>query len=118
LVRTKTIDADRSRAFKEGRVAERGGPLGAIASLVVRGPLEREDLPGLLARAHALCERTAPDVLRCELHDVAADAIVVDALARLALAARRAGCELRLGNPGEELRALVTLVGLAQVLRE
>jgi anti-anti-sigma regulatory factor len=44
------------------------------------------------------------------------DLVVVDALARLQLAARRLGYSIRLGNPSAELRALLDLVGLADVV--
>jgi len=45
-----------------------------------------------------------------------ADALTVDALARLLLAARRHGCRLRLANPSPELRELVAFMGLEGVL--
>jgi ABC-type transporter Mla MlaB component len=45
-----------------------------------------------------------------------ADLAVVDALARLQLAARRLGCSIRLRNANAELRALLDLVGLADVV--
>ena len=45
------------------------------------------------------------------------DLRTVDLLARVALAARRSGCELRLGRATPELRELLVLCGLAQVLR-
>jgi anti-anti-sigma regulatory factor len=41
----------------------------------------------------------------------------IDALARLELAARRVGLELRLCRPPEELRELIGLCGLDKVLR-
>jgi len=44
------------------------------------------------------------------------DLVVVDALARLQLAARRLGYSIRLRNPSAELRALLDLVGLADVV--
>jgi hypothetical protein len=44
------------------------------------------------------------------------DLALVDALARLQLAARRRGLRLRLRGASEELRALLELVGLADVL--
>ncbi len=56
------------------------------------------------------------DALRCDLTDVAADAVAVDALARLALTLRRQGDRLELYGASEELRALVTFMGLAEVL--
>ena len=40
----------------------------------------------------------------------------VDVLARLALAARRRGVRLRLRRPSHELRELVALAGLGEVL--
>jgi hypothetical protein len=46
----------------------------------------------------------------------AADLALVDALARLQLAARALGWSVCLRNPGEELCALIEFVGLAHVL--
>ena len=45
-----------------------------------------------------------------------ADLAVVDALARLHLAARRRGCSIRLRGAGEELCGLLGVVGLVGVL--
>jgi ABC-type transporter Mla MlaB component len=88
-------------------------------TLTIKGPLERSDLPGLFQRTCALLERCGPgDVLRCEVGGIAPDAVAVDALARLALAARRQGCHVRLCGVSAELRALVSFLGLADVLRE
>ena len=86
-------------------------------TLTICGPLERADLPGLFERTCALLETGPIEILRCEVAGVAADAVAVDALARLALAARRAGCQVRLCGASEELRALVELSGLADVLQ-
>ncbi len=85
-------------------------------TLVIRGPLESTDLPGLIARTRALLESTSFGVLRCEVTGVAADAVAVEALARLALAARRRGCHVRLCEASTELRVLVAFAGLAEVL--
>jgi STAS domain len=41
----------------------------------------------------------------------------IDDLARLQLAARRRGCELRVRNAPHELRELIAFIGLADVLR-
>jgi anti-anti-sigma regulatory factor len=46
-----------------------------------------------------------------------ADAVTIDALARLQLAVRRQGLEIRLRNALPELRELITLIGLDDVLR-
>jgi len=88
------------------------------AILTIRGPLRRCDLPGLYARACALLLACEGEGLLCELEGVAADAVAVDALARLALAARRCGCQARLRGASAELLTLIDLMGLADVLRE
>jgi len=44
------------------------------------------------------------------------DAATIDALARLALTARRRGCRVRLVHASADLRDLVVLVGLAGVM--
>jgi ABC-type transporter Mla MlaB component len=87
------------------------------ATLIIRGPLERGDLPGLFMRTCALLEGVRPELLRCEVAGVAGDAVAVDALSRLALAARRHGCDVSLCGACAELRALVAFLGLAEVLR-
>jgi anti-anti-sigma regulatory factor len=45
------------------------------------------------------------------------DAVTVDALARLQLAARRAGRRLQLRDASDELQKLIAFVGLDRVLR-
>jgi STAS domain len=54
---------------------------------------------------------------RCDVGALPADAVAVDALARLQLAARRAGVELRLCHASPELCALLAFTGLDLVLR-
>ena len=46
------------------------------------------------------------------------DAVTVDALARLQLAAGRLGCTVRLRNASAALRDLVALMGLRDVLTD
>ncbi len=87
------------------------------ASLTIRGPLLRADLPALFARTCALLGAGHIEQLRCELDGVEADAVAVDALARLALAARRHGCSTLLCGASPELIDLVALIGLDEVLR-
>jgi hypothetical protein len=53
----------------------------------------------------------------CDLAGAAADVGTIDALARLQLAARRAGLELRLGDAPKELQELLVFTGLSGVLR-
>jgi ABC-type transporter Mla MlaB component len=80
------------------------------------GPIGREDLPGLCDRVCALLEGSGDGVADCDVSGVEVDAVTVDALARLQLAARRQGCRVRLRNASAELRELVEFMGLSDVL--
>jgi ABC-type transporter Mla MlaB component len=84
----------------------------------IRGPLARSDLPGLCDRVCALLERSGATVALCDVSGVGADAVAVDALARLQLAAYRHGCRVRLRRCTPELRDLVAFMGLGDVLVE
>ena len=55
--------------------------------------------------------------LSCDVRALRADVAAVDALARLQLAARQAGFELRLLPASTELRCLIRFTGLGGVLR-
>jgi ABC-type transporter Mla MlaB component len=87
-------------------------------TLTIRAPLACADLPGLYERTCALLAGVGAEVLLCDVGGIAADAVAVDALARLALAARRRGCDVRLRGASPELLALVDFIGVADVLRE
>jgi ABC-type transporter Mla MlaB component len=87
-------------------------------TMTIGGPLEREHLAGLFARTCALLNSSRPELLCCELESVAPDAVAVDALARLALAARRGGCSVCLRGACEELHELIAFMGLDDVLRD
>jgi ABC-type transporter Mla MlaB component len=84
----------------------------------IKGPITRADLPGLCQRVCALLERRGAGVALCDVRSVDPDAVTVDALARLQLAARRHGCQVRLRNASDELLELVALMGLTDVLPE
>ena len=71
-------------------------------SLRISAPLERAALPALFERTCALLEAKDAQILRCEVAGLSADAVAVDALSRLALAARRRGCGVRV-DTGTEL---------------
>jgi hypothetical protein len=58
-----------------------------------------------------------PSTIDCDVGALAPDAATVDVLARLQLAARRLGREVRLRNASGELRDLIAFVGLRDVLR-
>jgi ABC-type transporter Mla MlaB component len=82
----------------------------------IRGPVNRTDLPGLYARTCALLEESGRDVALCDVRGIEPDAVTVDALARLQLAARRHGCTVRLTNASTGLLELVAFMGLTDVL--
>jgi ABC-type transporter Mla MlaB component len=83
----------------------------------IRGPIARADLDGLTARVCCLLrEAGAGGVAVCEVEDIEPDAVTVDALCRLQLGARRAGCCVRLRGASPALLDLVELMGLTDVL--
>jgi ABC-type transporter Mla MlaB component len=85
-------------------------------AFAVHGPIERTDLPGLCDRIYALLETGDAAVALCDVSGVDPDAVTVDALARLQLAARRHGCKVRLRHASTELLELLTFMGLNDVL--
>src|SRR3989442_4324369 len=82
----------------------------------VGGPIARDDLPGLCERVRALMQTSRAAVALCDVSGVEPDAVTVDALARLQLAARRHGCQVRLRNASGELLELLAFMGLRDVL--
>ena len=82
----------------------------------MRGPLRRSDLPGLCGRICAQLSAHPGSLVDCDVAGVAADAVSVDALARLQLGAHRQGCRILLRNASPELRELVAVMGLTDVL--
>jgi ABC-type transporter Mla MlaB component len=80
------------------------------------GPIAREDLPGLCDRVCGLLSSSRAEQVRCDVRGVVVDAVTVDALARLQLAARRQGCQVRLRHASKELLELVAFMGLRDVL--
>jgi ABC-type transporter Mla MlaB component len=93
-------------------------PTTRALAFTVHGPIARDDLPGLCERVCGLLERSRADVAFCDVSGVEPDAVTVDALARLQLAAQRYGCRVRLRNTSDELRQLVDFMGLSRVLAE
>jgi ABC-type transporter Mla MlaB component len=82
----------------------------------IEGPIALADLPGLCVRVCGLLEQSRPAVALCDVSGIEPDAVTVDALARLQLAARRHGCQVRLRNGSMELLELVAFMGLSDVL--
>jgi hypothetical protein len=93
-------------------------PAKPTLAFAIAGPIVPADLPGLCDRVCALLRDSGAAVALCDVCGVEADAVTVDALARLQLAARRHGCRVRLRNASAELVALVAFMGLGDVLAE
>jgi ABC-type transporter Mla MlaB component len=91
-------------------------PAPETVAFAVTGPIRRDDLPGLCDRICALLHESGAGVALCDVGSVEPDAVTVDALARLQLAARRTGCKVRLQHASPELRELVAFMGLSDVL--
>jgi ABC-type transporter Mla MlaB component len=91
-------------------------PAPQTIAFAIRGPIGRADLPGLCTRVCALLEESDAGVVLCDVSGVDPDAVTVDALARLQLAARRHGCRVRLRNASEELLELLAFMALRDVL--
>jgi ABC-type transporter Mla MlaB component len=87
-------------------------------TFAIRGPITREDLPGLCDRVCALLTANRASVALCDVDGVPPDAVTVDALCRLQLAARRLSCQVRLRHASRELLELVAYMGLADVFAE
>jgi NAD(P)-dependent dehydrogenase (short-subunit alcohol dehydrogenase family) len=78
--------------------------------------VSRADLKAACERLHALAGGGDVDAIACDVSELAAEAAAVDALARLALVARRLGCPLKVRRASPELRDLVELCGLTDAL--
>ncbi len=85
--------------------------------LALGGPIVRADIPALCERVRVLLEGNDAGLAVCDVGAlVAPDAVTVDALARLQLTARRLGHQIVLLDACGELRELLALVGLSDVL--
>jgi ABC-type transporter Mla MlaB component len=85
-------------------------------TFAISGPILRSDLPGLSRRICRLLDRDITATLFCDASGVPADAVTVDALARLQLAARKYGCQIRLQGASGELLELLAFMGLKDVV--
>ncbi|MCX4905916.1 STAS domain-containing protein [Streptomyces sp. NBC_00878] len=83
------------------------------AVLVLPGPVARDEVPRLCEDVRARLESSRAGVVVCDVAGLGPPGLTtVDALARMQLAARRAGGRIRLRDPDSALRALLALVGL------
>jgi ABC-type transporter Mla MlaB component len=90
-------------------------PARRSATIVLAGPLGRDELELALARAGRQLADGCEELCCC-VAGLEADAAAVEALARLALLARRGGCRVSLRGPSAQLLALLELVGLSEAL--
>jgi ABC-type transporter Mla MlaB component len=85
--------------------------------VVIGGPIAPADVPGLCNRVLDALERSNAHRVVCDVSALGdPDAAAVDALARLHLAAGRLARRLELRRAPHELRDLVVLMGLGEVL--
>ncbi|MEU9990394.1 STAS domain-containing protein [Streptomyces sp. NPDC007971] len=83
------------------------------AVLMLTGPVTRDEVPGLCDEVRALLETGGAGVVVCDVAGLGPPGLgTVDLLARLQLAARRAGGRIRLRDPDPALHVLLDLVGL------
>ncbi|MER5429702.1 STAS domain-containing protein [Streptomyces sp. NPDC002588] len=80
---------------------------------MLTGPVTADQVTGLTEDVRALLEAGGAGVVVCDVAGIGPPGLAaVDLLARLQLAARRAGGHIRLRAPDPALRALLDLVGL------
>ncbi|CAM5265416.1 STAS domain-containing protein OS=Streptomyces alboniger OX=132473 GN=CP975_21940 PE=4 SV=1 [Streptomyces alboniger] len=82
----------------------------------IAGPLRTEDVPRLCEQVAAARHGPGTDVICDVTAMTTSDLSAVEAIARMQLAARRAGRRVRLRNPAPALLALLGLVGLTELL--
>jgi ABC-type transporter Mla MlaB component len=88
-----------------------------VIVVVVAGPVEPAQVRGMCEEVRTLLERSDADVVICDVGAlVDPDVGTVDALARLALTARRLGRRVHLHRACGELQDLLTLLGLDDVV--
>ena len=87
-------------------------------AFAIWGPILPADLPGLCDRVCVLLHESGAAVAFCDVAGVEPDAVTVDALARLQLAAARLCCRVRLRNASPALEDLVGFMGLRDLLTD
>ena len=90
--------------------------MGSTLQLRVPVPVTEEQVGRLCARLQAQLSTGAVVAVVCTVEHAAGDLATVDAVARIAVAARRAGVAFCLDGPGAELSSLLGLVGLRAAL--
>ena len=79
--------------------------------------IDRSDIPIICRSVRSSIELTSAQWVAFDMAALAhTDVVVVEALARLHMTLRRAGCDLRLRNVRPHLKDLVRFVGIEDVL--
>lgn len=95
------------------------GPSGdpTTAVLIIEATIGSGDLPAVADRMRDLVDGRAIRLVLCDVAVIVEpDIATVDALARLALGARRVGCRVGLRHASRELQGLLVLAGLGEIL--
>ena len=90
--------------------------MGTTLQLRLPVPLTAEQVRGLCHRLGEQLGSGGVSAVVCSVDRAVGDLTTVDALARLALVARRSGVAFSLDAPGAELSSLLGLVGLQAAL--
>jgi ABC-type transporter Mla MlaB component len=90
-------------------------PAPQTVALALGGPMTRADLRAFGERVSALLDESGAELIVCDVTNAEADAVTVDALARVHLAARRHGCDTSVRGASRELIALLDFVGLRKL---
>jgi ABC-type transporter Mla MlaB component len=118
---------EQSASMPVGAACEQSAstPVGALRAaaepsmiiVVIGGPIAGTDVCGLCERVRVVLEGSDADVVVCDVSAlVDPDVGMADALARLALTARRLGRQVRLRHASRDLQELLAFIGLGDVL--
>ncbi len=90
--------------------------MGSTLQVRLPVPVTAEQVRRLCGALHEQLRTGGVTAVVCSAERAAGDLATVDAVARLALVARRAGVAFSLDGPGGDLSALLGLLGLQAVL--
>ena len=90
-------------------------PAARTLTFALRGALARDELPAFADGIGRRLETAQPTIALVDVAGLDADAVSLEALALLALHARRAGCRIRLHGCSNRLRAMIELAGLGEL---
>jgi anti-anti-sigma regulatory factor len=80
-------------------------------------PIAPADIPRICERVRESVENSRPELVVCDVRGLTdPDAVAVDALARLELTARRCGVQITIRHALPELKDLLSLMGLTDVV--